>query len=65
MYIQENNYTKKSTHVGGLTILNSSTGDVGTLLTIIFFPSVEPMPTDAHDRTDPASENGFALILIP
>lgn len=47
------------THVGGLTILKSSTGDVGTLRTIIFFPSVEPIPTDAHDRTEPASENGF------
>lgn len=43
-------------------MLKSSTGEVGTLLTIIFLPSVDPIPTDAHDLTDPASENGFPLI---
>lgn len=46
-------------------MLKSSTGEVGTLLTIIFFPSVDPIPTDAHERTDPASENGFPLIPYP
>ena len=37
-------------------MLNSSVGDVGTLLITIFFPSVEPIPIDANDRIDAISE---------
>ena len=55
----------QTTYVGGLTILKSSTGEVGTLLTIIFFPSVDPIPTDAHDLTDAASENGLVDMCLP
>ena len=51
--------------MGGFTILNSSTGEVGTLRTIIFFPSVDPIPTDAHERTEPASEKGLPLKPYP
>lgn len=45
-------------------MLNSSAGEVGTLLMIIFFPSVEPIPIAARDLisdlTDPVSEKaGF------
>lgn len=45
------------THVGGLIICKSSDGELGTLRIIIRRPSVEPIPIDASDRTDEASEN--------
>lgn len=40
-------------------IVNSSVGDVGTRRITIFFPSVEPIPIEAIDRIDAASENIF------
>lgn len=47
---------KFKTHVCGSAKLSSSTGDVGTLAMVSFRPSVEPMPMDASDRTDTASD---------
>lgn len=38
-------------------MLNSSAGDCGTRRTIIFRPSVDPIPIDANDRIDVAFEN--------
>lgn len=55
----------KMTHVGGFTMLNSSTGVVGTLLMIIFLPSVEPMPTDAQERTDALSLENWLPASLP
>lgn len=43
-------------------MVNSSVGDVGTRRITIFLPSVEPMPMDAIDRIDAASEN---ILLDP
>lgn len=40
-------------------MLSSSEGDVGTLRTIIFLPSVDPIPMDAKDLMDVASEISF------
>lgn len=36
---------------------NSSDGELGTFLMIILRPSVDPMPMDASDRIEDASEN--------
>lgn len=36
--------------------MRSSAGDVGTLVMVSFRPSVEPIPMDASDRTDTASD---------
>lgn len=36
--------------------LSSSAGEVGTLAMVSFRPSVEPMPIEASDRTDTASD---------
>lgn len=41
-------------------MLNSSAGDCGTRRTIIFRPSVDPIPIDANDRIDAAFE-----IILP
>lgn len=38
-------------------IVNSSVGDVGTRRMTIFLPSVEPIPIEAIDRIEAASEN--------
>lgn len=40
-------------------MLNSSAGVFGTRRIIIFRPSVDPMPIDANDRIDVASENNL------
>lgn len=40
-------------------MLSSSDGDVGTRRTIILRPSVEPIPMDAKDLMDVASEISF------
>lgn len=40
-------------------MLNSSAGVFGTRRIIIFRPSVDPMPIDANDRIDVASENSL------
>lgn len=45
------------THVGGLTRLSSSLGEVGTLRMTILRPSVEPIPIEARDLMDRASGN--------
>lgn len=47
------------TYAGGLTIDNSSAGVFGTRRIIIFRPSVDPIPIDANDRIDVASENSL------
>lgn len=47
------------TYAGGLTMLNSSAGVFGTRRIIIFRPSVDPMPIDASDRIDVASEKSL------
>lgn len=43
-------------YVWGVAKLSSSAGEVGTLAMVSFRPSVEPMPIDASDRTDTASD---------
>lgn len=43
-------------YVWGLAKLRSSAGDVGTLAMVSFRPSVDPMPMDASERTDTASD---------
>lgn len=43
-------------YVWGSAKLSSSTGDKGTLVMVSFRPSVEPIPMDANDRTDIASD---------
>lgn len=48
-----------NTYVDGLTMLRSSAGVLGTRRIIIFRPSVDPMPIDANDRIDVASENNL------
>lgn len=40
-------------------MLKSSAGECGTRRIIIFRPSVEPMPIDANERIDVASENNL------
>lgn len=40
-------------------MLNSSAGEFGTRRIIILRPSVEPIPIDANDRIDVASENNL------
>lgn len=40
-------------------MLNNSAGVFGTRRIIILRPSVEPMPIDANDRIDVASENSL------
>ena len=40
-------------------MLSSSAGEVGTRLTIILRPSVEPIPIEANDRIEVASEINF------
>lgn len=47
---------KFKNYVCGSAKLSSSAGDVGTLAMVSFRPSVEPMPMDASDRTDTASD---------
>lgn len=48
-----------NTYAGGLTMLSSSAGVFGTRRIIIFRPSVDPIPIDANDRIDVASENNL------
>lgn len=50
-------HKKVYTHIGGLTMLSSSCGVFGTRRIIILRPSVEPMPIDASERIEIASEN--------
>lgn len=45
-----------STYGCGFMMLSSSSGEFGTRRTIILRPSVEPMPIDAKDLIDVASE---------
>lgn len=44
------------THIGGFTMLSNSAGVFGTRRMIIFRPSVEPIPIDANERIEIASE---------
>lgn len=46
-------------------MLNNSAGVFGTRRIIIFRPSVEPIPIDANDRIDVASENNLPLQSDP
>lgn len=50
------NEMKFYTHIGGLTMLSNSAGVFGTRRMIIFRPSVDPIPIDASERIDIASE---------
>lgn len=43
--------------------VNSSEGELGTFLIIIFRPSVDPTPKEAKERIDVASENNRAEPL--
>lgn len=41
---------------GGCTIVNNSSGVLGTRRITSFWPSLEPIPMEANDRTDVTSE---------
>lgn len=44
-------------------MLRSSEGEVGTFLMVIFFPSVEPIPMEARDRTETTCERGLRELI--
>lgn len=52
------------TYVGGLTMLNNSTGEVGTFRTINFLPSVDPKPTEVQEGVELDSKHNFEIWLV-
>lgn len=51
------------TYACGFIIRKRSWGDVGTRRTIIRRPSVDPIPIEAKDRIDAASDRSFPELM--